>query len=986
MSVLDESIDGENYLSCTSDDELNSIDSSFLSIPSLSDTLITNFSDVAKNFNVVHLNAQSIPAHYSDMLATFSDNKNLHAILVSESWLKPCLPTTSYSLPGFRLIRNDRTGIGGGGVAIYLRAHIPFTVISMSAQPPPLNSAEHLFIEVTLSQQKVFLGVYYCPTLRFNFFPSFEKLLEDFTSVYSHIILMGDFNTCLLKKDSRSSSLESILNASNLNILPLNATHHLPNCTPSLLDLTIVSSSNHVAKFGQCSADAFSHHDLLHLSYKIRPPKAKPRILMQRCFGSMDVEKLRSDAENLDWGSVLSANTVDSKVELLNSFLVDLYDRHAPVRAVKMKHLPAPWLTDDIKALMHRKASSKCRYKCNPTERNKHKYLLARNLCNKACRDAQRRHIHESVENGDPVKVWKFLKTLGVGKSQHNALPRDINKDSLNQHFSSSSALSGSTKSDTLARLSSLPTPNYSPFVFSQFSECDVKKNIVSITSNAVGSDGVSRNMIIPIIDVVTPIITHIFNFSIDAETFPIIWKDAQITPIPKKSNPSSFSDYRPISILSFLSKVFERLVHHQLNSFLSQNNILNPFQSGFRSGHSTVTALIKINDDIRWGMEKGELTVLTLLDFSNAFNTVDFDILLGILSSLNISPEAVGWFHSYLRGRRQRIRIEDTFSTWCSTNAGVPQGGVLSPLLFALFINGISQTISCSYHLYADDLQIYCHSPPQELHNAISMVNSDLDRISDWSKCHGLTVNPKKTQVILVGSSRLKSKIDWLQLPPITFDGVNIPFADKVKNLGILIDTNLTWVPQICEVSRKIFASSASLRRLRNFLPTATKISLAQTLLLPILDYADACYSDITQEQLNKLERLQNFCIRFIFGLRKYDRISEYRNKLKWLPIRLRRNAHILSLLYSVLFNPSTPAYLKERFIFKNHPDNRPMRSSQMRLLDFPSHSTEFYSTSFTVTAIRLWNALPVNIRFAKTDIAFKKQVKEHYLSSILL
>ncbi|CAG9094385.1 unnamed protein product [Plutella xylostella] len=658
----------------------------------------------------------------------------------------------------------------------------------------------------------------------------------------------------------------------------------------------------------------------------------------------MDVEKLRSDAENLDWGSVLSANTVDSKVELLNSFLVDLYDRHAPVRAVKMKHLPAPWLTDDIKALMHRKASSKCRYKCNPTERNKHKYLLARNRCNKACRDAQRRHIHESVENGDPVKVWKFLKTLGVGKSQHNALPRDINKDSLNQHFSSSSALSGSTKSDTLARLSSLPTPNYSPFVFSQFSECDVKKNIVSITSNAVGSDGVSRNMIIPIIDVVTPIITHIFNFSIDAETFPIIWKDAQITPIPKKSNPSSFSDYRPISILSFLSKVFERLVHHQLNSFLSQNNILNPFQSGFRSGHSTVTALIKINDDIRWGMEKGELTVLTLLDFSNAFNTVDFDILLGILSSLNISPEAVGWFHSYLRGRRQRIRIEDTFSTWCSTNAGVPQGGVLSPLLFALFINGISQTISCSYHLYADDLQIYCHSPPQELHNAISMVNSDLDRISDWSKCHGLTVNPKKTQVILVGSSRLKSKIDWLQLPPITFDGVNIPFADKVKNLGILIDTNLTWVPQICEVSRKIFASSASLRRLRNFLPTATKISLAQTLLLPILDYADACYSDITQEQLNKLERLQNFCIRFIFGLRKYDRISEYRNKLKWLPIRLRRNAHILSLLYSVLFNPSTPAYLKERFIFKNHPDNRPMRSSQMRLLDFPSHNGEYF------------------------------------------
>ncbi|CAG9137764.1 unnamed protein product [Plutella xylostella] len=500
----------------------------------------------------------------------------------------------------------------------------------------------------------------------------------------------------------------------------------------------------------------------------------------------MDVEKLRSDAEKLDWGSILSANSVDDKVELLNSLLEDLYDRHAPVRAIKMRHLPAPWLTDDIKALMHRKASSKCRFKCNPTDLNKDKYILARNRCNKACRDAQRRHIHESVQNGDP---------------------------------------------------------------------------------------------------------------------------------------------------------------------------------SGFRSGHSTVTALIKITDDIRWGMEKGELTVLTLLDFSNAFNTVDFDILLGILSSLNISPGAIGWFHSYLRGRRQRIRIEDSFSAWCSTNAGVPQGGVLSPLLFALFINGISQSISCSYHLYADDLQIYCQSPPQELHNAISRMNCDLNNISDWSKCHGLKVNPTKTQVVLVGSSRLKSKIDWLQLPLIAFDGVTIPFADKVKNLGIFIDSNLTWAPQIGEVSRKIFASSASLRRLRNFLPTATKISLAQTLLLPILDYADACYSDITEEQLNKLERLQNFCIRFIFGLRKFDHISEYRTKLKWLPIRLRRNAHILSLLYSVLFNPSTPAYLKERFVLKLHADNRPMRSSQRLLLELPTHTSEFYGNSFTVTAIRLWNSLPLEI-----------------------
>ncbi|KAA5578034.1 hypothetical protein F3G14_18905, partial [Acinetobacter baumannii] len=137
----------------------------------------------------------------------------------------------------------------------------------------------------------------------------------------------------------------------------------------------------------------------------------------------------------------------------------------------------------------------------------------------------------------------------------------------------------------------------------------------------------------------------------------------------------------RPISILPFLSKVLERLIHNQLSSFLNSHDLLNPFQSGFRPGHSTVTALVKITDDIRLGMENGQLTVLTLLDFSNAFNTVDFDILLAVLRSFNISPTVIEWFRNYLYGRRQCVRLGESISSWCNTSAGVPQGGVLSPL-----------------------------------------------------------------------------------------------------------------------------------------------------------------------------------------------------------------------------------------------------------------------------------------------------------------
>lgn len=144
------------------------------------------------------------------------------------------------------------------------------------------------------------------------------------------------------------------------------------------------------------------------------------------------------------------------------------------------------------------------------------------------------------------------------------------------------------------------------------------------MSSDAVGCDNVSRKMLVPILDVILPVLTHILNVSIDSGIFPNTWKDAYVIPLPKKSNPSTVTDFRPISILPFLSKVFERIVHSQLTLYMTKNNLLNPLQSGFRMGHSTTTALVKVTEDIRYGMDNKKLTILALLDFSNAFNTVD--------------------------------------------------------------------------------------------------------------------------------------------------------------------------------------------------------------------------------------------------------------------------------------------------------------------------------------------------------------------------
>lgn len=988
--VLNNDTDLE-YFSLSSSNELfSSAESDISDMPSLTDNLDITFATLHKNFNVVHINAQSLPAHYMDLLSTFKC-KNIHAILISESFLKPSLPSTLYPLPGFRLLRNDRTYlvsnnsssrmVGGGGVAIYLRGDIECNIISHSqsiAQTP-----EHLFLEVSLHHTKILLGVYYSPSLHVNFFNSLEALLTDFCPRFEHFILMGDFNTCIIKNDHRSNKFLSLLQSFDLHCLPLGPTHYPHNGPPSRLDHIITSSPEMCSLYGQFNATAFSAHDLVFASYKLRPPKRKYRVMMLRNYKTVDVVSLRNDVAGADWVAVEAAADIDSKVEVFNSILLTIYDKHAPLRPVRVRHLPAPWLTDDLKKIMALRDRAKIRLRHHPSEVERDRYVQVRNKCSKLCRAARRKYVHSGIENCPPNKLWKFLKGLGVGKQQHT-IGRNLDLNAINKHFSTSPIYyDPATKQSTLAQIagSCSVCSDADLFELGAILSQEVIDILNSIKSKAVGNDNISLDMLDPIKDLIAHILAVIINFSLSTGTFPTSWKLAHVIPLPKKSNPSTFSEYRPISILPVLSKVLEHFVHRRLTKYLYRNDLLSQYQSGFRTGHSTVTALVKITEDIRLNIDKKNILILVLLDFTSAFNTVDFDVLLGILSKFRFSSLALAWFRSYLSGRRQLVRVDDCCSDWCAINAGVPQGGVLSPVLFSIFINGITSALLSSFHLYADDMQLYTAAPIYNLTNAVDVINNDLNVIAKWTKDFGLLVNADKSQAVIMGSSHFIAKLRYLTVPNVIYDGKIIPYSTTVKNLGIVIDQTLSWGPHIGEVSRKIHASLHSLKRLQNFLPLGTRLLLAQSLLLPLLDYADVAYLDPTQELVDKLERLQNQCIRYIYNLRKYDHISSYRSQLKWLPIRLRRNVHILTLLFNILFNPTCPHYLQERFKFREI-DVR-LRCSNDFIIDLPCFNTQSYAMSFTVHAARLWNSLPNNLKMAQSLKSFKAGIIKFYFEN---
>jgi hypothetical protein len=533
-----------------------------------------------------------------------------------------------------------------------------------------------------------------------------------------------------------------------------------------------------------------------------------------------------------------------------------------------------------------------------------------------------------------------------------------------------------------LSLLADAQHPDSFLFEFSNISPQEILAILKNIKTKAVGVDGLSLDMIVLVAEDIAPILAQVINFSFSSGTFPSSWKLAQVVPLPKVPNPASFSQYRPISILPILSKVIEHYANKRLSSHLNRHNLFNPLQSGFRPGHSTVSALVKVTDDIRFNIDNGKLTVLVLLDFSSAFNTVDFDILLALLNKLNLSPSVLSWFRDYLFGRRQRVKVDDSFSEWSDLSAGVPQGAVLSPLLFSIFIDGITKSLVSSYHLYADDLQIYAAACIDDFESLVSQINSDLIYIRDWASSFGLRVNASKSQAIIIGSPHFTSKLTGRLMPEIFFDGTHIPYSSTVKNLGIIMDQTLSWSAHVTDVSKRLFASLHSLRRLQNFLPLHTKVVLARSLLLPLLDYGDIAMLDLTEELLDKLERLQNICIRYIYGLRKYDHVSAFRSQLEWLPIRRRRDLHILSLLFNVLFIPSSPPYLSERFKFMAEGSDHRLRSSANLSLSIPPHKRRSYNKSFTVYSVRLWNALPAPLRQCRSVASLKANVKKLWLS----
>ena len=531
-----------------------------------------------------------------------------------------------------------------------------------------------------------------------------------------------------------------------------------------------------------------------------------------------------------------------------------------------------------------------------------------------------------------------------------------------------------------------LPTPalTCSLNVFSAVTESEVRKIIAKSPTKSCSLDPAPTWIVKDSVDELIPMVTILVNLSLQSANVPDSMKQALVTPLLKKDDldPEVLKNYRPVSNLSFLSKVLERVVAARLTNYMTINQLHEPMQSAYRACHSTETALVRVQNDILRTLDQGGAAILVLLDLSAAFDTIDHSILLSRMESvLGVKGSALQWFKSYLLGRKQRIKINDDFSENQEILWSVPQGSVLGALLFLIYIIPLAQlirTYGLNNHGYADDTQL-CLSFKKTSVNAIvksEILNLEkcLCDISVWMSQNKLKLNNDKTEIILFGS---KKHLAELNIKSLSVAGTDVSVASEpVRNLGAMFDSQLIMAPHVKSVVKKSSFHLRKIGKARRVLTEDATKTVMQSLVMSRLDYCNALLIVIQQDLIAKMQRLQNSAARIVSRTRKYEHITPVLIKLHWLPIKFRIQFKVLLLVYKAL-NGLAPKYIKELLV--PYKPRRHLRSEAKGLLDEPRTRLKFGDRAFSISAPRLWNALPQHLKDSTSCQAFKKCLKTH-------
>ena len=894
----------------------------------------------------------------------------------------------SISIPGYSLCcRRDRPRINSkGGIAIYCLEGV--AIFHDQALDPP--EFELMWFSVSLKTQKVLVAAVYRPPSANSDIISYLNSttlskLSEFGA--QSVILLGDFNVHHKEwLGSRTTDAAGRRTLEMCNALGLTQFVHEPTRGDQILDLVITDLDSICTTHARLGTS--DHHPVfVKLNMPLYRDQPYKRKVWQ--YDKADYWGMRGFIASTNWSLVFQPDDPEVVCSNVTNIIRDAMELYIPGKLVSKKTGDKVWFDDQCKRAARKKRRLFKKLKKNNTARNKDKFTEARKEYNHAEKLARRRYnikLRKELSDGSlsSKKWWNIVNTLS-GKSTRTDIP--VLKD--DQQVYTSARDKAEKFCQTFATKCQLDNAEDPAPQVQQSTTCtkeriafrhkDVRKLLRNLQPDkATGPDEISARILKECSAELARPLCQLFELCFSHGVFPSQWKTASVIPIHKRDSKSNPSMYRPISLLCIISKIMEAVVQKQLQSYLLGNHLISARQFGFRPHHSTADVLNIFTQNWSNSLDRGNEVRVIVLDIKGAFDKVWHNGLCSKLYSKGVTGKLLSWIKSYLSDRSIKVVLSGQSSSTSSINASVPQGSILGPILFSVFIDDLGDEIENQLYLYADDSTLFCENKATDDPEAkTASLNRDLERMRIWADRWKVTFEPSKCKAMTISRKRNPTRLG------LQFGTTELAEKEELEILGVTIDSKLTWAKHISNISSRAGQRLGALRRVASKLDVRDRATVYKAQVRSVMEYASLSWMSASSTTLGLLDLIQRKALRII-GTSEV----EARTKLNITSLHQRRQVAAATVLYKMhtsLCPPDLKALLPQPYVVRRA--TRSSVSMPCHALTIPSSRTVSSGRTFIHAAVQVWNSLPDEVVGDIHDIgiqSFKSRVYKHLISLV--
>ena len=940
-----------------------------------------------KSISVLHLNIRSASKNLEKLEIYLKNiSYEFKFIGLSETWFND-VSVDQYSLTHYNIESVYRSHCRGGGVSLLIKDSIQYCV----RKDLCINDAilQAIFVEVDKDifavGVNIILGVIYRPpnTDIITFNDKLNYVLNVIQKERKTVFLMGDYNINLMN-ENHSPTCQFLDTLYSNSMFPLiSKPTRITEINATLIDNIFcndIEFNNYLN--GLFFTDISDH--LPVFSVKIMPNSnvlAKP-LTSIRDLSIKNITNFKDIIGKTNWNSVYNSNDANEAFNNFSKIFSTKYKECFPIKIIRSQYRQRKqWLSTSIKHAIKHKNKLYVKAMRHPTKDNMQYYKQYKNNLNMLLKTAERQYydkiLHDNRSN--LKKSWKIIKEV-IKNSKNNTTSKikigenyTTDPSKISNGFNNFFANIGKNLASKIPRSSIDPLQylenfNANSIALYNTNNEEVSNIVKKLKNSLVGPDEISSNVIKHTLNSVVDPLVHIFNLSITHGTFPNELKLAHVTPIYKNGDHFILNNYRPISILPVFSKILERLIYNRLVNYVTSNNILYKHQFGFRENHGTSLALIYLVDKINQALNKGDYIIGTFIDLSKAFDTIDHNILYRKLERYGIRGVALDLIKSYLHDRKQCVKFNNTLSDKATISYGVPQGSILGPLLFLLYINDLAFVSKILFLLiFADDTNLFITG--KDINSMINTMNQELIKINDWMIANRLSLNVAKTQyMIICGPKKF----------PITDSDVyinqhKITMVNTVKFLGIIIDSKLSWSSHILYIKSKIAKSIGIICKARKKLCKNTLLTLYYSFIHPYLNYGIEIWGNTYAKYTNLLFIQQKKTLRIIKSVGPRDSTKDIFKELNILTLYQLYQHNIAVFMFKYL-KGYLPEVFKGMFSYSLAQRYNLRTSNNLRL---PYFRLNICQQHVRYTGVKIWNIVTSKIYHFCSIHTFRKKFK---------